>query len=525
MMIPKCCMILGAVLLVAGTEELRATQAIANWDVVPDQVIGKPFKVGVVAFHETGVSVEFQVNGKSEAKILEPTLNDQTKVWEYWFELDPSKLKEGPITVGATATPKGSGHEPRNLDPLTLHIRPSGSQPDQAPIWVDADKGSDETGNGSQDSPYATIAKGVNATKDGGVVYLKAGKNYKLTQIGGGSDAVYWTSVQAAPGLKADDVHILTYGPDESTTGRYGRNRIRWHNVSLFCDRSSSDWGSILYVDKGKAAWFDGSVLYDKKGRFGNTSLFNGADSKTYLTDCHIRDIANCGGDFQRNVSFENILSDIYRGSTNLTAINVTIRKIDKGDTAAHPDFIQFYNPKTPVENVILYNIKVYDMLAQGIFGAAGDVSDVALVNLLLEKDPPEAAFRSQVSGKWDHVLLWNATLVDQTFHFRDSKEITNFDVRNSVFASLSTDNVDHPSIHIDSAHVKKLVWDQKAPLGTHPTVGDPVYVDEASDDYRLSTSSPAYGTGILCPGVPADIEGKPYNPKHPNRGAFATME
>lgn len=263
-------------------------------------------------------------------------------------------------------------------------------------------------------------------------------------------------------------------------------------------------------------------MLYDKNGRLNGSSLFNGAGARTFLTDTTIREFMNCGGDFQRNVTMENIGSDIYRGSANLTAINVTIRRIDKGDTEAHPDFIQFYNPKEPVENVVLYNIKVYDMMAQGIFGAQGAVSDVAIVNLLLEKDPPEVAFVSQLTGTIDHMLIWNATLVDQSFSYRTSAELTNFDMRNCVFPQLTTDNTEHASIKITACHAKKMSWNQKELLGDKATTGDPLFVDEAIDDYRLSPKSPAYQTGVLCPGVPADVDGILFDPAKPNRGAFA---
>ena len=164
---------------------------------------------------------------------------------------------------------------------------------------------------------------------------------------------------------------------------------------------------------------------------------------------------------------------------------------------------------------------RVYDMLAQGIFGTQGPVKDVAIVNLLLEKDPPEAAFVSQLSGEIDHMLIWNATLVDQTFNFRNSAQLSRFDVRNGVFAGLATDNPDHDSIVIESAHTKKLAWNQKQPLGANPTTGDPAFVNEEVDDYRLSPQSPGHQTGVLCPGVPADVDGIPWGDK-PSRGAFA---
>jgi hypothetical protein len=499
---------------------LHATKAIANWDVVPGQIIDKPFKCGVVAFHETGVDVEFKINGTDAGRVKDPTLNDQTRVFEYWIEIDPAKYPDGPITVSATAIPDGPGHESRVLEDLILHANSKGTIGSSSVVWVDAKNGNDDNGKGTEAEPYATIRQGLANVGDGGTVYLKAGRDYLLTAIGGKAFE-YWTTVSAAPGLKADDVHILTYGKEDTSTGRYSKSRVRWKNVSLFRD-GNPGFGTLMYFNKGDLTWFDGAVLYDKNGRLAGGSLFNGAGARSFLTDTLIRDFMNAGGGFQRNVVMEEIGSDIYRGSTNLTAINVTIHRIDRGDTEAHPDFIQFYNPKTLVENVILYNVKAYNMNAQGIFGAQGDVADVAIVNLLLEKDPTESSFLSQLSGKMDHVLIWNATLVDQTFNFRDSAQLSQFDVRNGVFHRLAADNYEHESIKVSHCHAKGMVWNQKELMGDQATTGDPLFVDEEKDDYRLSPKSPAFQTGILCPGVPADIDGFLYDAAKPNRGAFA---
>ena len=40
---------------------------------------------------------------------------------------------------------------------------------------------------------------------------------------------------------------------------------------------------------------------------------------------------------------------------------------------------------------------------------------NVAFVNLLMEKDPADSALISQITGDWDHVLLWHVTTVEGT--------------------------------------------------------------------------------------------------------------
>jgi hypothetical protein len=509
-------------LLTAGAAS--ATKVIANWDVVPFQCISQPFKAGVVAFHETGVDVDFQINGEAAGRIADPTWNDQTGVFEYWIEINPARYADGPLTLSATAYPDGEGHTSRTLTNLTLYANTGDSLTSKLVKWADADNGSDITGDGSEPNPYQTIKKAVLSVGHGGTVYLKAGPNYILNQIGGAAFN-YWTTVTCAPGLTADDVHIGTYlTANTNSTGRYSQSGIRWGSVSFYCDQAPGK--TLFYLPNPGKTWFDGTVFYDKNGRWANTSIFNGNGQDPYCTDCYARDLANVNntGILQRNMRYERIGSDIFRGKSNLTAINTVIRLIDRGTTSAHPDFFQFYNPTVPMENIIVYNCQAYDMGAQGFFGSEGITRDVAFVNLLLEKDPPESTWSSQASGPMDHVLLWNATFVDQTFSFRDDTSgILNWDVRNCVFNIFSASNrTSISTCTIGHNHITALTWQQKDPLGTGTTVGDPCFVDYDNDDYRLQPSSPAYQTGTLLPGVPADVDGYLYNPVNPSRGAFS---
>lgn len=506
-----------AALVIAFAPLAQATQVIANWDIVPWQRIAEPFKAGVVAFHETGVDVAIAVNGGDPALIEDPTWNDRTGVYEYWIEIDPADYPDGPLTMTATATPEGDGHEARTLEPLTLFANTGGSLGPGDPVWVDADNGSDANGDGTEDNPYRTIKKGVQSANPGGLVYLKASQNYVLESFGT-ITSEYWTTISGAPGLHPDDVQVGTYV--EGGTGRYGRANIRWHNLSLYCERSSTGYGNIFYFDADRT-WLDRVIVYDKNGRLANTTPFN--KGRPYITNSRLHNLMNAGGRFQRNVLIEDIGSDIYRAGSNLTAINVTIRRMDKGNTGAHPDFFQLYNPGSISENLIFYNIRCYDMLAQGIFGGDGTLRDVAFVNLLLEKDPPSSNLRSQLSGDWQHILIWHTTIVDQTFHYRGIDGLRDFDVRNSVFNTYHAGaTTDLPEINSLNIHTVSKTWNQPEYLGTNPTSGDPMYLDNSTDDYRLQPESPAYMTGEPVPGVPADVLGNRYHKETPNRGAFA---
>lgn len=67
---------------VAAVSCAEAARPVARWDVVPYQRIDGVFNAGVVAFHEDGVKVVFEVAGKKFTADA-PKLNNRTGVWEF----------------------------------------------------------------------------------------------------------------------------------------------------------------------------------------------------------------------------------------------------------------------------------------------------------------------------------------------------------------------------------------------------------------------------------------------------------
>lgn len=504
-------------------DDTPSTQVIGNWDLVPEQVFDGAFQVGVVAFHEYGVDVEFTVDGSALATVQNPTFNSRTGAYEYWVTLQASDYADGPITLGATIVPDCPGHESRVLEAVTLYANSGGSEGNSAVKWVDCATGDDDSGDGTEGSPYATIEKAIVEVGAGGTVYLAAGTCYTLTTLYPSANWDRWTTVQPAPGVDRSQVEILAAGP--GSTGRFGEDMIRWRNVQIYSD-GDPGYSTIFYMESGNSVWFDGAELYDVNGQWNGASVVGGnSPYRVYSTDVLLRDVTNAHGlcGLCRGARLENIGSDVFRAGSNLTSINMTIDTIDRGTTEAHPDFFQLYAPDSDVENIVIYNTLVTNMGAQGIFGGEGNLSDVAFVNLVMEKDPPDSALTSQLSGYWDHVLLWHVTTVDSGFMLRDISNLTNFWVQNNVWhnfhAGATTSLTDSV---IDYNLFRNLVWDQPEPMGTHAIQGDPLFEDETSDNYRLSTESPARGAGAPLPGLPADIEGTLYDSVAPNLGAYA---
>ena len=117
--------------LVAAVAAMAAGQAfaarpVARWDVVPHQRISGVFNAGVVAFHEDGVKVTFDVGGR-KFTAEEPKLNARTGVWEYFVPIDAAKLPDGPVAVKAVATTLGSAPADINGNPYPRGPRPCGA--------------------------------------------------------------------------------------------------------------------------------------------------------------------------------------------------------------------------------------------------------------------------------------------------------------------------------------------------------------------------------------------------------------
>ncbi len=142
---------------IVAQDAAAGTPAIAAWDVVPFQLIDKPFAVGVVAFHETGCRVDFTIAQpatgtgdtddlvKRQRSVDRATLNERTGVWEYWITVDPGKLVDGPVAVQAEAVPLDGAGVTTRLESLTLYANANGTLTPKAPVWADCQAGNDET--------------------------------------------------------------------------------------------------------------------------------------------------------------------------------------------------------------------------------------------------------------------------------------------------------------------------------------------------------------------------------------------
>jgi PKD repeat protein len=515
-------------------------KVIASWDAVPNQEFDSFMKLGVVAFHEAGADVRFSVNGGTPVVVTEPSQNDQTGVWEYWIPLDARDYPDGPVTVTARAYPAHNpgDTEARDLPTLTLIANSKGTLT-RTPVWADCSAGSDATGDGSEAAPYQTLEKAYTMAGSGGTVYLKAGTCYAITNTLPAKNYDRWTTVTAAPGLSRNQVKVRGGG---SNSGRFAENMVKWQNLEIFKDDPvTGSYATIMYFEPSHRLWFDNVEIYNVNGsHWAGVDTFNAQGARYYMTGSVIRNVSNAGGYWQRNCTIRNIGADVWRPSDGSFYVNIDVDNMDYAP-GAHPDLIQFYNPGTRVDNVILYNVYATNMMSQGLFGDTAQ--NVAFVNLMLEKvaDKDGTNYMLSQLADFNHLLIWHSTFRNLGVFLRDDADhFPNSDIENNVFTTLLPDGnpapVELPSATVRHNHYRERVWTQtNGPLGTGYTEGDPLFVSEApvsgpyhdpsAYDYHLTPASPAYKTGVPMECVPADIRGIPYNPVNPSPGAFANGE
>lgn len=505
--------IFSCIMLAFGVS-LYGARPIAHWDVVPYQLIEKNFKIGVVAFHEDGVQVEFKVNGQTVYVAENPTFNERTGVWEYWFELDPSKYADGELLIDAQAIClKNSPENPAyNLPALTLYANSGQTLGSEVISWADSVNGSDSN-DGSKEFPYKTLKKAVSSTPAGGTVYLKAGV-YESDGLGGGSRP-YWTTIAAAPGLSWDDVKI---GP-----GRPGTQRLKLKNISLVTDNESGKYATILTGENGRnIVWLDNCKAYNIKGRYAAGTIVLGNRYSAYITGGLYTEMANGpGARLIRNMQLKNITSDAWTGSNKLV-VNCIVDGIDRGPTSAHPDFHQSH-VRAPgfVENVILYNVKGFNCKCQGLFGLR--LKNSAFVNVMFEK-VGDSPYRSQYSGPMENVLFMHMNFYNQVWLWRgkgaNAYKASDVSLYNNIFFTMGT-HADGSTNGMSIAY-NHFVSTKSSIQGQKATTGDVKMTDTKNHIFLLREDSPAYGTGRYLQCVPADIDGKPFDPEARNRGPYS---
>lgn len=502
--------ILAAFLVAAWSWAGETPRPVAAWDVVPHQELVKPLQVGVVAFHLQPLNVRFRIDGVDrpllERTVSAPTRNPDTGVWEYTCPVDPAALPDGAFTVRARVEVDGRPEAAIDLAPLPLLANAHGALPVVHEVVVDGASG-DDANPGDAERPLRTLRAGVAAAGVGGTVRLRPG-SYAAQGLGSGTRG-RWTTICPAEGVPADAVVI--------TPGRPGVDKLRFAGLTLAADPAQQAYNTILAGEGGKhEVWIDGCAMVCRKGREWHTDML-GNRYPAYITGGTVVDLSNGPAALlMRGLVMKRICSDAFTNAR--VAINCTVEVIDRGSTAAHPDFVQSHvADREETNSFLLYNCRGLRCGSQGFFGL--NVADSAFVNCLFVKDPADSALRSQYTGRMENVLFLHLTLPNQHWHWRGTGALTR-DVAfvNGVVPSMEGQDPEWMAgIAVRDSHVVRGAALAGERLGS----GEAGFADPAAGDYRPRPGSPLAGSGARLACVPADIDGEPWPEGGVNRGCL----
>ncbi len=412
-----------------------ALTPIARWDVVPYQRItqGEVLNIGVVAFSKAEIDrVNFSISGQGYSGAASQssytmTFNNQTKVYEYWIPLSANDFtSNGIFTISANVYGKDGGM--RSLETLPMIVNATGTFP--APkAWV-GNSGSNTTGQvGNRAAPFASLGGAVNAiqginggSSDGATVYLFEG-NYSLGS-GVTSTTNEWLTLTRDEAARKDYTRITNAGTAVRTS------YMRFKGITI---QSS---GSLVYLTTRPATiWVDDCVIQGS-GRYvtnSNPVKRDGNDETeypSYFTDTEIYDVdyGMHRGILARNVTIKRTGNDPFVNV--ICIINAVVEDVDPGSTYWHADGYQSWGPGP--RNRIIYGYYGTDLHAQGLFmrQTVGNPGiNNAFVNMFIEMRPPGrpgyeggplALVSGNMTGAWDHLLIWNCSFLGGEFQFYD---------------------------------------------------------------------------------------------------------
>jgi hypothetical protein len=396
---------------VGNSNDMGGTRnAIARWNVVPQQTFSGLFQIGVVAFHITGIaSVQFSVNNGAWVTSTAMLWNGRTQTTEYTAILRASDYADGILEVRAIITPasgvprilQGTDTSLANCS-MFLYANSGGML--SSPVRYVSPTGSNSNNGLTANTPMLDIAVAMydysnahGGRAEGLTIYLDAGvSTYTpmfLLQPGNGyasiTNSQRWLTVTAKPGLRRDQVHLTA-----SQSAAYADDLHLVHIQGVTIDANSG--GPIFYSSEATSKiWWDGCLIdgFNRNSGFenwgGNTSDWTGGK---YVTDCTVQNVQNGPwATLVRNVTLRHLLSDAFTGSQ--CVINSTASDLNPYTSGAHPDI---YQNSGPSSDIILYGVTTPDTLlqsaSQGVFfestlAADGSVNshvDTAIVNCSL---------------------------------------------------------------------------------------------------------------------------------------------
>lgn len=408
-----------------------SARAIAQFNVVPHQVISGTFDVGVVAFHVHGIErVAFSVDGGPWLNVHAPSFNPRTETLEYRATLETADLPAGDVEIRAIAFPVVG--EPLVLDtrgikdakdqggdPVGLFLHVAGTASGSGPV-VRLARGGLETIPDAIDflmDRYGTVGHAT-IELPAGTYTFGAERSRPETPEGG------YLTLRPAPGTDRDGV-IFT---EVELNAGFDDANVHVQEVTI-AGTELNDGGRLIPIFQGGRdgwLWLDG-ILWQGQARTKGDVVKKNTFARVYITDTEMFDAERpfAQARLVRNSSAVRVFEDAIR-SVDLT-INVEVTDLLSLD-GGHPDVWQYFYEDGPYDNVIVYGLRALPDLSipgNAIHGQGLNLStgiNSAFVDVEIDNRRNRLADRPGIGhhnlgagGDFSNILIADSTFFGET--------------------------------------------------------------------------------------------------------------
>lgn len=446
---------------------------IARWITPQMLTIDEPTKVGVLAYHFSGIKrIDFFLNGGPATKIASRTWHDD--ILAYWVEIPPIAdsdynrlvavvvpnsgsplILQGDPRYNSNRTPSGvdqfgntfASTKLMGVESLQFASDFFGSLR-KVTVFVDSVNGNDNNTGSSPTQARKTIFGGILAARDaennvdGATIKLLPGDYDFGTSyyIGASYPRNFWRPVR----IESYDPLNRARITGTNTNGRMMLNSYHLKNLFIKPDVAASSlvtWNlaqygvpSVTYIgDQPTTTEYLNAAkmtfmlvesceidnideLVSNSGviRYNGNSAY---ESRVDYVGCSINNswFAYGSGHLVRKCDAYNIHSDMFRGG--VCAVNFRYERFGKYvSSTAHPDMLQWYSPNGGNANTIVCDSRVKDGVVAETFAAQGIFNNPygggVVVNLALENINHQGTYVRQLSLSAAHnVIIRNSNI------------------------------------------------------------------------------------------------------------------
>ncbi|MBT6711343.1 MAG: choice-of-anchor D domain-containing protein, partial [Candidatus Marinimicrobia bacterium] len=362
------------------------------------------------------------------------------------------------------------------------------------PVWHVATTGSDETGDGTEQNPFATIQAGIDVTNHGDTVRVSSGtyievidfngKNISVigedrenTIIDGNWNGISVVRIEDVEGICAlKEMTIINGYSEESGGGIYCSNASLVLE-NLIIDANTADNGGGIYLYNSNAN-ISQTIINDNGSLTDGGGVYSG-NSNVYFNDVIISNNQSAGQSgaitFESDIEIEDEYYSI--SFTNSTIAN---------NTSEGPGNIVIFGPSS----VSLQSVTIHDNILEGGEGSAGiSSSGEGLLNLqnvsIINNYHYDCGFN-------DDCGAGSLFITDENLDDQFSLSITNsifWNHRGNEF-NIWINNANQ-TMDINYSNIRGG-YD-----GEQNIEADPLFCDQGNSDFTLGGNSPCVGSGL----------------------------